>query len=96
MNTPRTKASPTPNGKATAIPAMETEAESKMLEALKIIPPIKALTMYLVSTCRISSRKPLPESPKLPSVKTPVLAGQFLGVTPGTPTYHGYEAKDNG
>lgn len=70
MNTPRTKASPTPNGKATAIPAMETEAESKMLEALKIIPPIKALTMYLVSTCRISSRKPLPESPKLQSVKT--------------------------
>ena len=47
MNTPRTKASPTPNGKATAIPAMETEAESKMLEALKIIPPIKALTMYV-------------------------------------------------
>ena len=42
----------------------------QMLEALKIIPPIKALTMYLVSTCRISSRKPLPESPKLPSVKT--------------------------
>ena len=36
MNTPRTKASPTPNGKATAIPAMETAAESKMLEALKI------------------------------------------------------------
>ncbi len=36
MNTPNTNASPTPNGKATAIPAMDTEAERRILEALKI------------------------------------------------------------
>ena len=38
MNTPNTNASPTPNGKATAIPAMDTEAERRILEALKITP----------------------------------------------------------
>jgi len=70
MNTPNTNASPTPNGKATAIPAMDTEAERRILEALKITPPISALAIYAASTCWMSSRKPLPESPKLPSVNT--------------------------
>lgn len=30
---------PTPNGKATAIPASETDADNRMFEALKITPP---------------------------------------------------------
>ena len=46
MNTPKTNASPTPNGKATAIPATDTEAERRILEALKITPPISALAIY--------------------------------------------------
>ena len=70
MNTPNTNASPTPNGKATAIPAMDTEAERRILEALKITPPISALAIYAAYTCWMSSRKPLPESPMLPSVNT--------------------------
>jgi len=40
------------------------------LEALKIAPPISALAIYAAATCWMSSRKPLPESPKLPSVNT--------------------------
>ena len=69
-NTPKTKAKPTPKGKATAIPAMDTEAESKMLDALKITPPISALIMYWLSSCWISSEKLLPPLPKLPNVNT--------------------------
>ena len=37
--TPSTSASPTPSGKATESPASDTEAESRMFEALKITPP---------------------------------------------------------
>ena len=70
INTPNTNANPTPKGKATAIPAMDTDAESNIFEALKMIPPISALMMYWDSTCCMSSIKLLPESPKLPNVNT--------------------------
>ena len=60
---------PTPSGKATAMPAMETDAASRMFEALKITPPSRALHIFPVSTWAMSVRKLRPSLPKLPSVK---------------------------
>ena len=68
MNTPRTKASPTPNGKATDIPVIETEAESRILERLNMTPPIRAEARLDASACNKSSTKPRPNSPTLPIV----------------------------
>lgn len=47
--TPRTSESPTPRGNATDIPAIDVEAESRMLEALKMMPPRITLQMLAAS-----------------------------------------------
>lgn len=67
--TPKTKASPTPTGKATDIPHTAIAADSRMLDALKIIPPSNALPILEKSACLRSVRKLRPFSPWLPRVK---------------------------
>ena len=47
MIVPRTSEIPTPRGKATAIPAIEVDAERRMLDALKITPPRMMLPTFL-------------------------------------------------
>ena len=47
MIVPRTSEIPTPRGKATARPAIEVDAESRMLEALKMTPPRMMLQIFL-------------------------------------------------
>jgi len=61
--TPKTKASPTPTGKATDIPHTAIAADSR------IIPPSNALPILEKSACLRSVRKLRPFSPWLPRVK---------------------------
>ena len=49
--TPRHRASPTPTGKATAIPAMSIAATSRIFERLKITPLMNAEPSHLASAC---------------------------------------------
>jgi hypothetical protein len=69
MKTPITRASPTPTGNATAIPAIEVAAVKRIFEALKITPPKNALNTLENLTCAISLIKGLPPDPILPIVK---------------------------
>ena len=66
--TPSTSASPTPSGKATESPASDTEAESRMFEALKITPPSTTLPTPRASACARSGRNERPSEPMLPMV----------------------------
>jgi hypothetical protein len=79
--TPSTSASPTPSGKATESPASDTEAESRMFEALKITPPSTTLPMPPHSACARSSRKGRPSVPMLPIVKPRRMAKSTMPIT---------------
>ena len=68
-NTPNTNASPIPTGKATDRPQIAIAADNRILAALKIMPPRKALPNDLISACAKLSRNPCPSEPKLPNVK---------------------------
>ena len=60
---------PTPSGKATAIPAMETEALSRMFDTLKTTAPRTTQPMLDQLAWEISARKGRPSAPMLPAVK---------------------------
>ena len=51
------------------MPASETEAVSRMLEALKMMPPMMALTMAAPDTWHKSGTKLRPSLPMLPKVR---------------------------
>ena len=66
---PRTRDRPTPSGNATAMPAIDVDADSRILEALKIMPPRMTLPMFCREACPRSSIKCRPSFPMLPIVK---------------------------
>ena len=79
--TPRARAIPTPTGKATAIPAIDIAATSKMLDALNTTPPKNALSIFLESAWAISAVNFLPPSPVLPIVNPSSRANNKIPIT---------------
>ncbi|MNN49217.1 hypothetical protein D3C81_1637290 [compost metagenome] len=72
ISTPKINAVPIPTGNATAIPASAMAEERRILAALKIIPPNRALKICWDSACFRSAIKGLPSSPWLPNVKAKI------------------------
>ena len=72
---------PTPSGKATDMPAMEVDADRRMLDALKITPPSRIQPKLEAEACPRSWRKGRPCEPKLPRVKASSSAKMTMPIT---------------